>query len=301
VDWKTVFFAFFFRLNRRYGKSFKQNELNRRHQQKEKKKMKKQIMVVICIALCSLIIASTGAVVSAAASVSHTSYTLVTPCTVDGKWTTTTEWSDCWQDMIGPTPAMALFRDKWAMEMSGDSFLIHQYWLIEDLSDVATNTGDYVEICLDANAVGGTAPTTDSYRIVLTPTSMTWYKGTGTAWATMTTPASASYATSINTSFSSGPAHRIYELRYEKMAVGIGATPNIRVAVYDAGNAAAGVRAWPLGASANNPNEWGLCPYSMDPVPEGFNFGILVMLSSVAVVAGAICIRKRAVPKFGKL
>jgi len=240
-------------------------------------------------------LASTGALVSAAAAgFEHTSYALVNACTVDGRWTSTTEWSDCQQTMVG---TFALYRDKWGMEMAGENFLIHQYWLIEVLNDVTTDAGDYVEICLDANAVGGTAPPTDNYRIVLTPTTMTWYKGTGTGWAAAATPASARYATSVNTSFSSGPAHRIYELYYEKMAVGIGATPNVRVAVYDASNAAAGVIAWPTGSSANVPNAWGTFPYSMDPVPEGFNFGIIVLLSSVAVVAGAIGLRKLSIKK----
>ena len=64
--------------------------------------MKKQIIVALCIALCSLMLASTGAVVSAAAAgFEHTSYSLVNACTVDGKWTTTTEWSDCQQTMVG--------------------------------------------------------------------------------------------------------------------------------------------------------------------------------------------------------
>jgi hypothetical protein len=35
----------------------------------------------------------------------------------------------------------------------------------------------------------------------------------------------------------------------------------------------------------------------MDPVPEGFNFGIIVLLSSVAVVAGAIGLRKLSIKK----
>jgi hypothetical protein len=259
--------------------------------------LKKQIIVALCIALCSIMIASTGAVVSAAAAgFEHTSYALVNACTVDGKWTTTTEWSDAQQTMVG---TFALYRDKWAMEMSGENFLIHQYWLIEVLNDATTDAGDSVEICLDSNAAGGTAPPADNYKIVLTPTSMTWYKGTGTGWALTTTPASAKYNTTINTSFSSGPAHRIYELQYEKMAVGIGATPNIRVAVYDASNAAAGIIAWPTGSSPDVPNAWGTCPYSMDPVPEGFNFGLLVLLSSVAVAAGAIGFRKLSIKKTG--
>jgi hypothetical protein len=240
-------------------------------------------------------LASTGAVVSAAAAgFEHTSYSLVNACTVDGKWTTTTEWSDCQQTMVG---TFALYRDKWLGDFGADPMTITQYWLVEVLNDATTDAGDYVEICLDSNAAGGTAPPADNYRIVLTPTSMTWYKGTGTGWAALATPASAKYNTTINTSFSSGPAHRIYEVQYEKMALGVGATPNIRVAVYDASNAAAGVIAWPTGSSANVPNAWGTCPYSMDPVPEGFSFGILVLLSSVAVVAGAIGLRKLSIKK----
>jgi hypothetical protein len=253
---------------------------------------KRVVIVVLAITLCSLMLVSIGSASAAAAGFEHTSYMLVTPCTVDGKWTTTAEWSDCQQTMVG---TFALYRDKWLGDFTADPMTITQYWLVEVLNDATTDTGDYVEICLDSNAAGGTAPGADNYRIVLTPTSMTWYKGTGTAWAALATPASAKYNTTINTSFSSGPAHRIYEVQYEKMALGVGATPNIRVAVYDASNAAAGVIAWPTGSSNSVPNAWGTCPYSMDAIPEGFNLGIILALASVAVISGAVLVRKHTV------
>ena len=254
-------------------------------------KNKRVIVVILAIALCSLMLASTGIATASTAGFEHTSYALVNACTVDGKWTSTTEWSDAQQTMVG---TFALFRDKWLGDFAADPMTIKQYWLVEVLNDATTDAGDYVEICLDSQIDGGAAPAVDDYKIVLTPTSMTWYKGTGTAWAAMAKPASAGFATSVDTSFSSGPAHRIYELQYEKMVLNIGATPGIRIAVYDASNTAAGLIAWPTAKSANVPNDWGTCPYSMDPVPEGFGVGILMVLSSVAVVAGAVLVRKRS-------
>jgi hypothetical protein len=205
--------------------------------------------------------------------------------------------------MFGPTPEMSLFRDKWVFEMVGDAFTIQQYTLIENLADTTTDTGDYAEICIDSNMDGGTTPKTDDYRILLTPTTATWYKGTGTAWASMATPSSFRWATSVNTSFSSGPAHRIYEFQFEKSGLGIGGSTGYvwyRFATYDASNPSAGIAAWPTATSANSanvPDDWGYMDWSMDPVPEGFNFGIIVLLSSVAVVAGALGLRRLSIKK----
>lgn len=115
----------------------------------------------------------------------------------------------------------------------------------------------------------------------------------------MTNPSSFKWVTSINTSFSSGPAHRIYEFEYEKIGLNIGGEVGQiweRVGVYDASNAAAGERSWPPG-SVNAPDDWGYIPWSQDPVPEGFTFGFIVMLSSIAVVAGAVLLRKHNLPK----
>jgi hypothetical protein len=259
--------------------------------------MKKRAMILaLTITLCALMISGIGMVSAVNSAFIHTSYMLVTACTVDGKWTSTSEWSDCQQTMVGTS---ALFRDKWGMTSSDSGFTIDQYWLFENLADATTDSGDYLELCLDSNMDGGAAPATDDYRVVLTPTTMTWYKGTGSAWGAMATPAGAKYSTSVNTSFSSGGAHRIYELYYEKMALGVGAEPAARIAFYDASNTAAGINAWPTAASANVPNAWGDVPYSMDAVPEGFNVGILLALTSVAVIAGAVLVRKRiTLPKF---
>jgi hypothetical protein len=243
-------------------------------------------------------IASLGTASAYKAGFEHTVYATVNPVTIDGRWTTTTEWSDTQQTMFGPTPSMALFRDKYTF-VSFDPFLINTHNLVEILDDTTTDSGDYVVICIDSLMDGGTAPKTDDYKIVLSPTNASWYKGTGSTWASMANPSSFKWATSVNTSFSSGPAHRIYEFEYEKSGLNIGGSVGQiwqRVGVYDSSNAAAGERSWPPG-SVNAPDDWGYIPWSGDPVPEGFTFGIIVLLSSIAVVAGAVLHRKRTLPK----
>ena len=236
----------------------------------------------------------TGIVSAYKEGYSHLSYSEVNPVTLDGQWTNSTEWTDCLDTAIS---ANAVFRDKW--EMAGDFSYIWVKDLIEVTTDTAADTGDYVQICIDSLADGGTAPKADDYKIVLTPTTATWYKGTGTAWEAMATPADTSFkwATSISASPTSSTPHRIYEVQFEKFTLNIGSETDTGVfcehfSVYDAGNSEAGVQAWPP-TSADVPDDYGNIPWTQDAIPEGLSFGIVLALASIAIVAGAVLVRKR--------
>jgi hypothetical protein len=118
--------------------------------------LKKQIIVTVCIALSCLLIVSIGTASAYKAGFEHIAYATVNPVTTDGRWTTTTEWSDTEQTMVSP-PSMALFRDKWTL-VFGDAMSITTYNLIEVLDDTTTDSGDYVVVCIDSLMDGGTHP-----------------------------------------------------------------------------------------------------------------------------------------------
>jgi hypothetical protein len=114
----------------------------------------------------------------------------------------------------------------------------------------------------------------------------------------MATPASGDFQwnNSISASPTSSTPHWILEIMLNKPAVGLGTMFNGRVAVYDASSAAAGVNAWPP-TSRDVPNDWGTFPYSSDPIPENLSFGVVMLLSSVAVLVGSFAFRKKRIGK----
>ena len=75
------------------------------------------------------------------------------------------------------------------------------------------------------------------------------------------------------------------------------------VSYYDAEPGGYGLQQWPPAnatpaGSPDNPNSWGYVPYEMavnpvPDVPEGIGIALMAAMSSVAIVAGAHCIRKR--------
>ncbi|MGE5638364.1 MAG: hypothetical protein ACM3WQ_06625, partial [Chloroflexota bacterium] len=82
--------------------------------------------------------------------------------TIDGKWTTDAEWDDAATAVISPN---AIFRLKYYFAMSGSTFLVYDEFLVEFFADKTNDTGDYVRICYDCSANGGSAPQTDDIRI----------------------------------------------------------------------------------------------------------------------------------------
>lgn len=260
--------------------------------------MKRYVLVAFSIVfLCGLLMQI--ALVSAYRSGYETiNYQAISEPTEDGKWTTTTEWTDA---MTPPNlPASFQFREKWTWPTPS----IIEHFLIEFFTDSTNDTADYVQLCFDNTANGGSAPQTDDILVNYTGNSrsgLTLYRGTGTGWA----PTSYAYGSDIliaetktGSQLNSNP-HWIIEVMMDRSAGTLfdvsGAVPAyspwIRVAVFDA-SSTSGVQAWPP-TSRDVPNDWGLETGTTSNIPEGLTITTVVLLSSVAVGVSVYFLRKR--------
>jgi hypothetical protein len=255
--------------------------------------MKKIVAILVCIFTLSLL-AFAGNAAAYNAAYTQTDYTGSTMPTLDGKYTSMTEYSVGASLGFGTT---GVFRDYWAS--SGNVF---ENFILETM-DTTNDATDAYTICYDSNADGGSTPKTDDFKIVITghgsSATVAWYKGTGTAWAAAATPATAifDFKESIGTSPTSSTPHYMVEAKIDKQdttAFGasiIGMNFGMRLAYTDASTST--TQTWPPApATADNPDGWGYVPYSMDAVPESLTLGLVLALSSVAVVAGVVLIKK---------
>ncbi len=249
------------------------------------------IVAFSILILCSLLLVGTSKAGNPDYSI--TEYPSINTATVDGKWTTADEWTD--------TPAT---------NMTGNAtgrfgYNIQDFtnlgleWIVEIFTDNTNDAGDYWEICFDDQNTGGTAPDSGDFMIrIVGHTTLEVYQGTGTGWNRVTPAAGElTWNNTISTSPWNGTAHWILEIVDSSKTSGTVQIPNppptgMRIAAYDASTRTLAV--WAPNSRANVPNEWGLVAgYSTEPIPEGFSLGILVLLSSVAVVVGFYWLRKR--------
>ena len=216
-------------------------------------------------ALCCIFLIAT--VTATYPNYSHTVYSLTAPVTLDGQWTNTAEWTDCEKTSIS---ANAVFRSKYSV-VSFDPITVTQTFLIESLTDITNDVGDYLQICIDGGTegpTGGATPQTDDVRVDIGHSNVSWYRGTGTGWAAIAAPTASQsqISNAMSASPTSSTPHWVCEIMMEKISIGIGPAFAARIAVYDASNIAAGVQAWPP-TTANVPNDWGAFPYTSDAYP----------------------------------
>ncbi len=255
--------------------------------------MKKITTIIVCLFAFS-ILALANSASAYNASYQQTDYTGTTMPTLDGRYTTSDEYSAGASLGFGTN---AVFRDFWAS--SGNVF---ENFILETMDTTNDATDQYV-ICYDSTADGGTAPKTDDFKIVITGhgTSATaaWYRGTGSAWTAVTGPAAAAFdfKESLATSPTSSTPHYMVEVKIDKQSTDpfsitvLGMNFAMRLSYTDA--ATSNVQSWPPAPASNDvPDGWGYVPYSMDPVPESLNVGVVLALSSAAVIAGVIIVRK---------
>jgi len=255
--------------------------------------MKRALFVAFSIVmLCSLLVLiNVGTTLASEPGYTRIDYSTVVEPTIDGIWTSSDEWTDGDVTMIGENVA---FRSTWTM-FSMDTVTTN--FVVEILDDDTNDTGDYWQMCIDGSVDGGSAPQSGDYMIeIVGHTTLTVYEGTGTGW-TEVTPAAGElfFAESISASPMSSTPHWVAEFTILKTAGNIILSEifGLRVAVYDESNSAAGVQAWPP-TDQDVPNGWGVQNYTMDQIPEGLSFGVLVLLSSVAVIATILVFRKRS-------
>jgi hypothetical protein len=270
--------------------------------------LKKNRIAIVCI-LSIFVLALAGNAAAYNAAFTHSCYLAETAPTINGQYTTA-EWAGGASIPFGTN---GVSRNAWTM-----SPVVYASFCIETW-DTTNNAGDYWVITFDSTAAGaetppngGTAPQVDDFKIVVTghdtPT-VQWYKGTGTAWAPITPvgftdPAVFQQVQSLSASPMYATPHYIWEMHIDKTNIaGLGIAAMgynwaSYIAYYDANPGGYGLQSWPPSPAVDtNPNSWGYVPYVFEAAPEGFTFGFIVMLSSIAVVASAVLLRKRNLPR----
>jgi len=245
--------------------------------------MRKSLLATLgIIALCTLCF--TGIVSATKPGFTQTdgTGTLVTVNGIIGSG----EWEDSWRGKLydGWTLTNNTYRVKWA---EADSNFWWDQWLFEIISDTTNDAGDFIQICYDSTLDGGTAPQTDDYLVNYTGHGTAkLYVGTGTGWAS-SSDLDVVVASTISASPASATPHWIIEIDVENPWEDTGD----RVAAYDASTGK--TLMWPPESSANVPNDYGFSEISYETVPEGLTIGVMVLLSTVAVVVGTRYFRKR--------
>jgi len=253
--------------------------------------------VIIAIILMAALVLPTIGIVSAESTISNMAYPIQTTKTWDGKWTSATEWVDAMPSNFGSNAA---FRQGYEFTMVGDAFQVLEDIIIETW-DNTNDAGDFYQIGVDtAFPSTDTTPKATQYMINVTghgsSAVLTWFKGDGTNWVATAAPTTFKFSENSTTSPTTAATHYCLELQFDKTFT----TPEIGlyIAYYDAHVGGYGLQAWPSATTKNAAAGWGDIPYSMDPIPEGFNVGIILALTSVAVIASAIIIKRAPLSKF---
>jgi hypothetical protein len=210
--------------------------------------------------------------------------------TIDGMWTNSTEWE--LNGEITEIGSDVAFRSVWYM-VSFDPIRVDDFFLVEFFGDNTTDAEDYWQICIDGDQSGGGAPAAEDVRVdIVGHTDLTVYVGDGSGWVEDQAFDTNlfNWSDSIDVSPLNDTAHWILEFRFEKAALGAGPTWNFRLAAYDANTST--LAAWPP-TSPDVPDEWGVQNYVSEVIPEGFSIIIVVLMSTVAIVVGFYCLRRR--------
>jgi hypothetical protein len=252
--------------------------------------MKKKFYTITTIAFMALLLVSGAITCVNAQAAERTSWSTQVEPTIDGMWTSEDEWTDGEITMIGEDIA---FRSTW--DMATD---VMTRWIVEFFSDTTDDPDDVWQVCIDGYPAGDSTPQAGDFKFEITGhTDLVWYEGDGTGWTEVELDASEmEWANSLSESPTNSTPHWILEFQIPKNAgtVLMDITWDIRVAAYDGGNPDAGFLAWPEGSDADAPDTWGLENYQMANIPEGLSFGVMALLSSVAVIATTVVLRKRS-------
>ena len=253
--------------------------------------MKKKFCAIIMVAFMMLLLVSVGAINCVRAQVSERiSWSTQVMPTIDGVWTSEDEWTD---GEITPVGEDAVCRSTWEF-----ADVVTTRWVVEFFSDTTDDPEDYWQVCFDGDQSMGSAPQAGDFKFEITGHGdLVWYEGDGSGWTEVSLDETEiEWASSLSESPTNSTAHWILEFQIPKNSgtVLLSMLWNLRVAVYDASNADAGVLAWPADSDADVPDGWGIENFTMEAIPEGLSFGVLVLLSSVAVIVATVVLRKRS-------
>lgn len=238
--------------------------------------------------VCGLFL-TVGTAMAFEAGFEQVEYFAIEEIIVDGKWTTTTEWS-AGQVRSMNTPQTALF--VYLMDASG----AYSPSILVEFADSTQDAGDIIQVCMNGG-VDASTPTAEDFKVEIQGrTTKKVYQGTGSGWAESSTAAAAVQALATVTTSAHDPAnHVVAEIKIDKGTLAAwGANPppeGLRIAAYDASSDT--WVAWPPASSADNPSTWGqVNGYDMNPYPEVLTISVMLALSTVAAVVGIRYFRK---------
>ena len=262
--------------------------------------MKKTSVAFCIIALLSLgLLMNLGSINAAQEGYEFIHYVAMTEPTIDGQWTTDDEWTDVDMAHQMDGDLNVTFKTNWMMSSIQGYTGFPVFWIIEFYDDTTDDAEDYWELCLDGNGDGGSSPNIDDVRIRFVghdQSGLTYYRGDGSEWVEtteLTWGESIEIVDSISASPNASIPHYIVEMVFDHLTIPSGPDQCVRVAAYDASNSEAGEQAWP-DSSVDVPDEWGQTWSSMESIPEGLTFAVMVFLSSLSLLVGQQYLRKRS-------
>jgi hypothetical protein len=252
--------------------------------------LKRALSLLILCSLLSLV--AVGPIMAGNDDYSITEYWTQVAPTFDGEWTSDDEWTDGQHVQISDNANFTYTADIMLTASMGSQFLI------EIFDDDTDDPEDYWQICVDPSNGGGNAPGVGYGRIdIIGHTDVVCYEGDGTVWTEIPLESDIIWANAISDSPNEPTPHWILELQFTKTegAIQLAEPPNgLRIAVYDE-SSEDGELAWPPDSDVDDPDTWGMIPtYSMEPIPEGLNFTVMVFLSSMSLLVGSLYLRKRS-------
>jgi hypothetical protein len=258
--------------------------------------MKRAILVTLSvIAVCSLCFAGSVSAFKAGYTLGNYQGTEITANGAVGAG----EWIDSFHDWLYDDWTKKTDTFSLKFEMGGTPNIADQ-WLIEVLSDTTNDAGDVFTFCFcGATDNAATPQVADDVLINHTHSATTIYRGTGTGWApdaAIVIGTNVFIASSIAASPTSATPHWIIELKFDKTGAiaGTAFQSHVRLAVYDANTGK--TLMWPPMSQKDVPSSWGLNDYSSfagQSIPEGLTIGVMVALSSVAVIVSTRYFRKQ--------
>jgi len=222
-----------------------------------------------------------------------TCYLLTEPVTIDGKWTSRTEWNDTAETplLVADGTAVGYFRVK--------HDLTWLYVLAESLIDQAvgynstTDNGDWMQIFLDTLHDDGKSPRgNDDYLFGALWVNASYTEVTTkkyyTDWTRVSSVEGVEAKIGVDTGNSPHPPHPhvVGEMRIPLSIVGT-ATFGFFMRFVDASEALTKWFYWPgptLADQGTDPSSWGNVSYSTQPIPE-FPGTWIVMTASVLGIA----------------
>lgn len=203
------------------------------------------------------------------------------PVTIDGKWTTSDEWSDASVTMM-PTYVGSANNGTAYLYAKHDSS--HFYFLVDFVSSTSLSVSDdYASITIDPTHDDGASAQPDDLRFdsQYPAGGIMTLGGLG---GTFLLPSGVLIAMSMDTSSNLNQPHEITEFRIPfsvftvmQNTIGFRAT-----AAHGSGSAYTAV-SWPIGSVPNLPSTWGELTLSPTPVPEFTQLWLAMVLGIASV------------------